>query len=193
MSSSDFREAIDTGRIFIIGHSVGGHTALSLIGGKFALQSVLQGARDSVIRNRLAGRMLKDYAQIPPSQAEIDSNGGDYRDARIRKAVLLDPVPIWPGFTSVSLQGVTVPVLYIGCKQSEIFDSEAVKSALANIIPNYQSHETGAGHFVFANEGTWLGRLVASRYFKDAPGVNRAQVHENLYRWIVEFLGPFRE
>lgn len=184
--------AIDSERIYVIGHSVGGHSALTLAGGIFDLEAVMRGSREGVTRSRLAARMVKEHARRPPSPGDIEANGKSYRDTRFKKAVLLDPVPVWPGFREESLGSLAFPVLYVGCSQSEIFDSDAVKAALRNAIPDLRIEETAAGHFVFANRGTWLGRLLRPEFFKDPKGVDRAQVHDRVYRWISAFLGISR-
>lgn len=181
--------SIDTGRIYVIGHSAGGHTALTLAGGVCDLEAVLKGSREGVMRSRLASRMVEEFAKQPLSPSDIEANGKSYRDDRFKKSVLLDPVPVWPGFREESLRSLPVPVLHIGCSHSEIFDSDAAKSALANTIPGFLSEETGAGHFVFANRGTWLGRLLRPAVFKDREGVVRAQVHDRVHAWIASFLG----
>ena len=86
------------------------------------------------------------------------------------------------------LKALDIPILYVGCSRSEIFDSDAAKAALAGLIPRFQSQETRAGHFVFAEEGTWLGRLIRPSVFKDPEGIERAVVHDQVYAWITAFL-----
>lgn len=189
LADPGFAAGIDPDRIFVIGHSVGGQSALSLAGGIFDLDAVLQGSREALTRSRLADRMVKAFAAQPPSPGDLEAGGRSYRDARFKKVVLLDPVPVWPGFREESLRSLGVPVLYIGCSHSEIFDSDAVKAALGRSIPDFRSEETGAGHFVFANTGTWLGRLLRPEAFRDRDGVDRDQVHGRVHAWISDFLG----
>jgi predicted dienelactone hydrolase len=188
LADKRFAGILDTARIFVVGHSVGGHSALLLAGARYDLDVVLERGRSQSQRDRLAARMAKAYAKTPPSAEVRAANGLGYRDLRIRRAVLLDPVPVYPGFTDASLKALDIPILYVGCSRSEIFDSDAVKAALAGLIPLFQSQETRAGHFVFAEEGTWLGRLIRPSVFRDPEGIGRAGAHDKVYEWITDFL-----
>lgn len=183
-----FAGAVDTARIFMVGHSVGGHSALLLAGARFDLEATLAAGRTQAVRNMLAGRMAREAEAHPPAQADLAANAAEYRDPRIKRFVLLDPVPVYPGFTDTSLKALSLPILYVGCSKSEIFDSDAAKASLRGLIPGFSEQETGAGHFVFAEEGTWVGRLLRPAVFKDPEGIDRARTHDQIYGWIAGFL-----
>ena len=183
-----FASVIDTGRIYLIGHSVGGHSALLLAGARFNLEGMMDGSRKSLVRNKLADRMTQEFVKLKPSLSDIDANARNYRDIRFKKIILLDPTPVYPGFTDQSLGGLILPILYVSCSKSEIFDSDKVKENLLRLIPAMETRETGAGHFIFAGNGTWLGRLVLPSIFKDPPGIDREKVHRDVFTWITGFL-----
>ncbi len=185
---SSFQPIVDTSKIYFIGHSVGGQTGLLLAGLSYDIQQVMNTADGSEAKNILAKRVEKAFANEKPSNEDVEANAKLYTEKRIKKFILLDPTPIFPGFSEESIKNLNAPLLYVGSSKSEIFNSDWVKSQITFLCPHIQTFETHAGHFVYANEGTWLGRLIMSRYFSDAKGVNRTQVHAKLLARIVDFL-----
>ena len=186
-ASEAFKAGIAADSVFFIGHSVGGHTGLMLAGLPFDIGRVLETAESSPARNNLAKRMKKAAAAENPAPEDLSANQGDYRDERILRFVLLDPTPILPGFSEAGFAKADRPILYVGSSRSEIFNSDWVKTELARLNPGIDTVETHAGHFIFADEGTWLGRTLMGRIFKDPEGIDRAKVHADLAKRIEDF------
>jgi predicted dienelactone hydrolase len=187
LSAEPLRNGVNAGEIYFIGHSVGGHTGLMLAGLPFDIQTVMASSDTSLSRNKLAMRMKKAALVEKPSAEDMAENGKSYRDDRIGKFILLDPTPIYPGFGEQAFINLDKPVMYVGSSHSEIFNSDWVKAEIIRLNPNIKTEETHAGHFVFADEGTWLGRLMLHGVFVDADGIERARVHSDLLESVDEF------
>jgi len=188
LDDSPYKDQIEKSRIHFIGHSVGGHTGFLLAGGRYDIDLLLQDAGRNEAANRLAIRMRKQFEELNPDRAVLDKNGGDYSDRRFATIAVLDPTPVFPGFTEKSIRKIQTPFLYIGASRSEIFDSDYVKAEMQRINPAMRFHETGAGHFVFADEGNWFGRLIAPEVFVDHDSVDRRDVHRKLYSSLIKFM-----
>jgi predicted dienelactone hydrolase len=188
LAAGPFRGKVDTGEIHFIGHSVGGHTGLMLAGLPFDIGKVMDDADTGKAANNLAMRMKDSRARENPSPVDLEANRSSYKDDRIKSFIILDPTPIYPGFSEDGFRNIGKPLLYVGSSKSEIFNSDWVKAEITRLNPAIETEETQAGHFVFADRGTWLGKLMLKRVFRDPEGIDRAKIHGALLRRITGFI-----
>ena len=207
IEESKFKAFIDADKIYFIGHSVGGNTGMYLAGAKFNMKALLQSPHglynhkkkannntttaineNSSFPNKLVGRMQKAYEELQISDEAIAKSDAIYQDARIKKFCILDPLPIYPGFEANSLKAIASPFFYGGSSKSELFDSDAVKNLLASIMPSIKVFETGAGHFIYADEGKLPAKIIKRSVFVDPPGISRKEIHNQLSEQILSFL-----
>lgn len=170
LTESPLASALRPGAVALIGHSLGGYTALALAGGR--PHGVLRGPDGKP----------RDYIPVPPA------------DARVRALVLLAPAVSWyaePG----SLHGVRVPVLLLAGEKDQFTPPahvEMVRRGVAEaaqvdyrVVPN-------AGHFSFLSP--FPAARVSPQFppSQDPPGFERARFHaQELYPAVLAFLRRF--
>lgn len=179
---------LDEDRVGAAGFSLGCHTALALLGGitdmeRFRDWAERQGgplARGPREFPDLADRVAALLSRDGPIQAAWARRGFTHRDPRVAAAVLLAPAPPVQAFTDDSLATIAAPVhmLTVGA------DQEAPAVHGADWLGTRLRHGTrtgladAAGHYVFLPEATAAGLREAPDLCRDAPGVNRAAIHE---------------
>lgn len=194
LANKTYSAGIDGGRIGFIGHSVGGHTALLLAGATFDLNGFLNYAASPLPEDKLPNRFHRLIAQgykIPAADAA--GNKKNHLDPRINAFVVMDPTPVMNGFTASSLQAIKQPVLYFGASKSTIAPSDKMAEYLKAHISAMDTVETNAGHFVFADVGTWFGKLVASEAFGDSesPDIDRKAIHARIKSKCLQFFQTY--
>jgi predicted dienelactone hydrolase len=130
-------------------------------------------------------------------QARLDSDpefrqrygkaGNSRRDERIRAVFAMAPGLI-PMFTPESLGAISIPVAIVSGNADEVVSPAAHAEALASAIP----HATlklfpRAGHFVFFDACTAVGRLVLRSVCADADGVDRDTIHAETIGLALDF------
>lgn len=141
--------AVATRRIAVIGHSLGGWTAMEIAGARFDTDLF---ARDCSVHQKLASCSVyqtMNPASNPASKARL---AADLRDKRVTAVVALD-LGLSRGFTDASLAALPVPVLVIAAGvPSEDLPAELESADLAKRLPKPSSQyvEIGdASHFCF--------------------------------------------
>ncbi|RAK70729.1 alpha/beta hydrolase [Hymenobacter edaphi] len=157
--------------VALIGHSLGGYSALALAGGRPV----------SVPRSSADG---------PPRSIPVPT-----ADARVRAVVLLAPALPW-FMAEGSLRGVQVPVLALVGGQDEHLPPGFIRHVLAGLptASRLEYHVVeNAGHFSFLSP--FPAARVSPQFppSQDPPGLgDRARFHrEELYPTIAAFLGRF--
>lgn len=159
------RSSLTRSCVAVIGHSLGGYTALAIAG----------------------GRPTSLPHESPDGQAHPITVAPD---ARVRSLVLLAPATPW-FMGAGSLESVRVPVLmYSGDKDphTNAFHTAIVQQRISD--PTLVEHRVveGAGHFSFLSpfppEMTNPGFLPS----QDPEGFDRPRFHERLYAEILAFL-----
>ncbi|UOQ81316.1 MULTISPECIES: alpha/beta hydrolase family protein [Hymenobacter] len=164
-----FAAVIQPDKVAIIGHSLGGYTALALVGGEPVAGP--HGTPDG------------QPHRIPTPPA----------DARVQAVVLLAPAVPW-FMAEGSLQNVHVPVLLLVGEKDEhtpLSHAEIILRGLPDIAPVTFRVVENAGHFSFLSPFPPARVSPAFPPSQDPPGFNRLHFHEELYPEVLAFLSRF--
>lgn len=112
-------DQFNTENVTVIGHSLGGYTALALAGGELDLKAVRQFCRQV----SPLGRSPADWLQC--SGAQLPNSTLRLRDRRVKSAIALNPM-ISQLFGEEGLQNVTIPTLIFSSTE------DAITPTLAN-------------------------------------------------------------
>jgi predicted dienelactone hydrolase len=155
-----------TGAAAIVGHSLGGYTALAVSGG-----------RPTAFPNETSNQQPQAIDVIP--------------DDRVNALVLLAPATVWfmaPG----ALDGVRVPILMLTAEKdvhTPAFHAEIVKQGVADKSLVDHIVIENAGHFSFLSP---FPETMSSPTFlpsRDPDGFDRVQFHDEMHSIILQFLG----
>lgn len=111
--SSILRDQIDTDRVTVIGHSLGGYTALALAGGELDLQAL----REFCQERSLVGLAPADWLQC--SAMDLPDQQRSFRDPRVTQAIAFNPV-MGRIFGATGLSAITVPTLIAASSEDTI-------------------------------------------------------------------------
>jgi predicted dienelactone hydrolase len=187
---------IDRARIGAAGHSLGGYTVIAVAGGitdparlpafcrSSAADALCVPAPDvSDLRQKSVGRLASD----PDFRQRHSAAGNSYRDARVRAVFAMAPGP-GPAFTPDSLGKISIPVAIVSGSADEITPPASGAEALAKAIPHAALRLfPRAGHFVFFDTCTRVGRLFLRAVCVDPDGTNRDAVHAETIRLALDF------
>ncbi|WP_413203633.1 alpha/beta hydrolase family protein [Rhodospirillum sp. A1_3_36] len=142
---------VDPGRIAVIGHSLGGWTALALAGGRFDRARF---AKACIQHPEMVAscRIAEEDGNMGLGTVERAALGQDMRDPRIRAAISLD-LGLAQGFTPDSLAVISVPVLVIAAGDtSSALPTDLESGYLLNYLPKEGTESlriSDAAHFSF--------------------------------------------
>ena len=177
----DWSEVIDDKRIAAGGFSLGGLTALWLAG--------IQGDPQA-FKGAIQTYALDDWPESVKKRAAVvdwDKAARSYFDPRIRTAFALSP-DLGQGFKPFGLSKVTVPVLIIAGTQDFVTPfSENAAFYAAHINGAELLKIKGAGHFIFLNTCSLLGRKMTPHLCQDSSQY-RLKIHKEVATKIIEFL-----
>jgi predicted dienelactone hydrolase len=164
-SPGAFGARLEPDTVAVIGHSMGGYTALALAGGM-----------PMALPNETPDQKPRALAMTP--------------DERVKALVLLAPAAVWY-LADGALRGVRVPILMMTAEKDELTPEghgEIIRRGLPDgaqiehrIVPN-------AGHFAFLSP---FPEAMTSPMFppsQDPRGFDRARFHEEMNAEIVAFL-----
>lgn len=183
-----FAGHLDGGQAFAIGFSLGGHTALPLLGAVTDMERFRVWAEAAGLGRgpREFPDLTERFAELMATSAVFRASWGrhadSYRDHRVHAAVLLAPAPTVRGFTDASLTTIAAPVhIMTGGSDAEA-PAEVGAFWLAERLPRCTLDVVSpdAGHFVFLPEATEVGRRHAADLCQDAPGVDRGAIHHEV-------------
>ena len=162
---AEFGAALRPDWVALIGHSLGGYTALALAGGQ-------------------PGSLPHEHSDGTPQPIPVTP------DARVRALVLLAPVTVWYR-AAEALRNVRVPILLLMGEKDEWtpdFHAQIVLNGVAD--RRFITHRIieNAGHYSFLS--LFPPELVSPTFppSHDPPGFNRAQFQEELPAEIHRFL-----
>ncbi|MBC8982989.1 hypothetical protein PS907_00639 [Pseudomonas fluorescens] len=188
--------AVAKGHIAVVGHSIGGWTAMEIAGARFDPDLF---ARDCNAHPKLGGCI--GYQQIKPAETPTAKAqlAAALRDVRVGAVVTLD-LGLSRGFTDASLAALPVPALVIaGGVPTEDMDPNLESADMVRRLPKASTHYveiTDATHFSFMSICKPGGMALIE---EDSPGDGmicrdgegarpRAVIQQQVVALIDEFL-----
>ena len=199
LDRDDLAGKIDSRRIAVIGHSLGGWTAMELAGARYSADLALKDCNTEKLPPHCkAPRLLGKVGIVGDGRADPRLSM-DWRDARIRAVIALDLGPA-AGFLPETLQQVKMPVLVLaaGVETPEIAAIKADSDYIAGYLPKATSvyrEIPDASHFSFMqickpNGEKIVEELSPGEGFvcRDGGGRDRAALHAEIADAILGFL-----
>lgn len=188
----EFAGHVDMDRVFVVGYSLGGCTAVALLG---AITETSRFERSP--RNTNFGRGPREFPDLAdhlPGLLETSAIFRDswarmsdcYLDPRVRAALILAPGNSVLGCNEGGLRSIKKPSrIVVGGSDFVLpvalwLHERLPASALDRVAPE-------AGHYVFLPEPTEAGRLTDPVPWIDAPGVDRRSIHVQTAALAAEF------
>ncbi len=174
---------IDPGRIGVAGHSQGGFTSLWLGGAQVNPDRFVAYQRGWK-NNHMLPAYLREQMTIDPEPIRA------LRDDRVRAAFAMAPGDIQGfGMDEAGLRHMAIPTyLIVGAadtatpvEENAGFAAKYIPHAQLDVLPGPVSHE------IFDNECDQLGRDNYPEGCIDAPGVDRAKLHDYIGNVALEF------
>ncbi|MEN4922227.1 alpha/beta hydrolase [Achromobacter spanius] len=169
------KSGLDPDRIGFFGFSRGGYTGLVLAGAVPDFRAGL-----AICQAQPALPMCRDIAAGKVPQQPYP------QDARIKAAVIADPLNAFPGD---ALKAVSIPVqLWASERGGDGVDPASVQAVRAGLgaAPDFQAAR-GAGHFAFLAPCSPLQADASPQICGDAPGFDRPGFHRELNARVAEF------
>lgn len=153
-------------RVAVIGHSIGGYTALAAAGGV-----------------AWSGPYERKDSQALPEQVPVTP------DARIRALVLLNPATFW--FIAGSLRPVDLPILLRTGEKDEVTPIEHAHKIIEGVArPELVEHKDipGAGHFAFMSKFPPEMTRPGFKPSQDPEGFDRERIQPEFFADVTAFL-----
>ncbi|MGV0758950.1 alpha/beta fold hydrolase [Tistrella mobilis] len=192
--AADLSAMVDPARIAVIGHSLGGWTAVEIAGGRFDADAF---TRNCAQATSIACTILARIGRLPDPDWRSHM-AADLADPRVSAVIALDPGGIG-GFTQASLKGITIPVLVIAAGIDRIhLPAETEARRLAGLLPDRSAdfHELpDAAHFSFIGLCKPGAAAILDReqpgdgiLCRDGDGRDRPALHAETTTLVVEAL-----
>jgi len=188
LADATFGPRIDAGRIGALGFSLGGYTVMEIAG---AITS------RTLLQQVCAGNQVPTMCKGPPEFPDLDVRAAElvqsdptfltalagasqsYRDPRVRAVLAIAPA-LGPALTPPSLAAIAIPVALVAATDDAVVQADLNAKFIAANIPHAQLTllPGGVGHYTFLDVCTPAGRDALAQLCVDAPGVDRAAVHD---------------
>ncbi|MGH8083140.1 MAG: alpha/beta hydrolase family protein [Lysobacter sp.] len=177
-----FAEHIDAERIGSAGFSAGGYTTLLLLGAKPDFDLF-----PAFCKKYPGAPELCDSPLPSPEQVHSIANPPPTVDPRVRAGFSMAPFSIL--FDENSLKDVKAPVFLYTAQKDQVLMPSENGLRIRPLLPNlYEFAEIpGAGHYAFLPPCSAELAKAAPVICKDAPGVDRAKIHEKINTDAVRF------
>jgi predicted dienelactone hydrolase len=178
---------IDGRRIGFVGHSFGGWAGVSLAGGRYDPIRQRAFCEDSAKKDFYCDNTLKDDV----SQVQAADADRSFQDARISAYYIMASGP-GQGFSEESLKAISAPFVVDTAQLDEILDPRTNSSTLATLISGAKEIKRSVGHFAYVPQcrsiiGPILARVAGIPICDDPDGVDRAAVHQDVARDVMQF------
>ncbi|WP_426752322.1 alpha/beta hydrolase family protein [Myxococcus sp. Y35] len=175
---------VDLGRIGAAGHSMGGYTALALVGARLNLSVIADHCTAPATREHPGCDELRDvdFRRIDFAEARAS-----YKDSRVRAAFAMAP-GMAGTYEARDVADITAPVTLVLAKGDELMPHQQHGLHLAKLLPAANTVVLDdAAHFTFLPECTELGFKVAPMLCRDATPGTRAASHARTNAEAVAF------
>jgi predicted dienelactone hydrolase len=175
---------IDPERIGAAGHSMGGYTALALVGARMNLEWIGRVCKAPETRDHPGCEDLRD---VDYSRIDMTVARASYKDPRVKAAFAMAP-GMAGAYEPRDLADIQVPVELVLAKGDELMPHESMGLHLAGLLPKARTVTLeGAGHFSFLPECTRLGFEVTPELCRDAVAGTRPASHARTQQEAVSF------
>jgi len=191
LTTPEFARIIDAGRIAVIGHSLGGYTALATVGASLKLDAFNRYCLKFPLHadcefNRIGG--------VDPESVDKNLFEGNYLDKRITAAVAITPAYA-RSFDEQQLGQISRSVLIIGASDDQEIPGDLHAKYLFSQFHGQKvfTEIEGAGHYGFLplcrpNALSILEVEGEKKICLDPVAKKRNRVHQETSRKILEFL-----
>ena len=174
---------IERERVGVVGHSVGGYTALAVGGVQPSMNALIQHCKETPEDRRLCffgGAAAR----------EASRKGGDIpdvRDARVHAVVLFAPVAAL--FTDEALSKLAIPVRIYGAELDDLTPVQHHAGRLAKTLGPKAEYVLikGAGHYSFIASFPDALKSSVGEAGQDPSGFDRNAMHETVNAEVVAF------
>lgn len=185
-ASGPFAGRIDPDRVTVAGFSLGGYTALAILGGITHMSLYVEWAGEKSFAT--GPREFPDIARHIPDlmkanpvfRTSWERQSQSFHDPRVKAAFLCAPAPTVRGMTVESLTRITTPVAMAVTGADGEAPADLCAQWLHDQLPDSRVEmlDPSAGHYVFLNECTDWGQCHHPDICVDAPGVGRRVIHD---------------
>ncbi len=185
----------DEAQIAVAGFSAGAYTAMLVMGARVAYsQFEAANPEKSPIRGPREFPNLADEIPSLLDRSRVFREAwarrtADYRDQRVKAALLLAPGRSVRGFSTKSLRRIEHPIKIVAGKDDLVAPVKDCASWLHNQVPTSELRvlDTGVGHYTFLPEPTALGLTEAPDIFQDGAGIDRREIHAFVSSMALDF------
>jgi predicted dienelactone hydrolase len=183
----EFADRLDFDRVFVGGTSAGAYTAMALLGAVTTFSRFQPSSSNRSVPGPrefpdLADHVTGLFERSAVFRASWARMSESYRDARFRAALVCAPGRSVLGFSEESLALIDRPArIVVGesdavapPKECAVSLHQRVRTSILDILP------AGAGHYVFLQQATEMGRRDGPDVCVDAPGVDRRAIHDRV-------------
>lgn len=193
--NSNLKQYIDKDKIYVLGFSLGGYSALALSGAKLDMSTYKDFCEKYEDE---ACKYFKNAISII-DEDYLNNAKQDLKDNRINASISLAPGLV-QNMTNKSLENINIPSLIIGAQLDHNVPVETViKSKIKHFSTNIQYHEIkDASHFSFMQICTNKASVIlkeenAEFICKDGKNKKREEIHKETRDLIESFLKNIKE
>lgn len=175
-------------RIGGVGHSAGGHTLLVLAGADYDTQRMGPYCASAAARADRGCAYARGLTESDWLAIGVRPDRPLPTEPRLAALFLMEPA-MAPSFSDASLARVAIPVQLVAAKPGDFLPFEPHAARFARRLPAaaLTTLEHGEGHFVYLAECELPIDVMGLPLCSDAPGVERARVHQALAELATDF------
>lgn len=193
---SDLGAYIDQENIFMLGHSLGGYTAVSLAGGLTDIDKFNNFCKspeaDAICKPQpefpQAQQKFEAIKSRPDIQSSLEKSSLSFQDKRIKAFIVLSPA-LGQSFKVASLSKIKSPFLVIAGSDDSSTPNDTNARYFAEKISNSTYYEIkDAGHYSFLASCSEKGLKILPLHCKEKAATSRKLIHKLASQQILNFL-----
>ena len=174
---------IQSDKIAVLGHSVGGYTALAVAGGVASTNTLLEQC--------LTNALTDSYCLAARAGGLKEVSIQHLKDSRVKALALIAPVGVLFA-ADRALAAVDIPVLMLSAEFDQVLTTRYNAAVIANGLPDATllTHEiiANAGHFSFLTTFPDALKAELGPVAKDPDGFDRAEFEQVLVAKLAQWL-----